>query len=85
MEHAHEFGACEEREQRSRKFGGTGGYQETLDWVIGADGKARRVKSGLRLLAHGIPARVGKLRAFGNAIDPRPAAEFILAASGAIA
>lgn len=48
-----------------------------IEWVIGADGKARRVKSGIRLLAHGVPARVGKLRAFGNAIDPRPAAAFI--------
>jgi DNA (cytosine-5)-methyltransferase 1 len=48
-----------------------------IEWVIGADGKARRVKSGIRLLAHGVPARVSKLRAFGNAIDPRPAAEFI--------
>jgi len=48
-------------------------------WVIGADGKARRVKSGIRLLAHGVPARVGKLRGFGNAIDPRPASEFIRA------
>lgn len=52
-----------------------------FDWVIGADGKSRRVKSGIRLLAHGVPARVGKLRAFGNAIDPRPAAAFIQAAS----
>jgi DNA (cytosine-5)-methyltransferase 1 len=51
------------------------------EWVIGADGKSRRVKSGIRLLAHGVPARVGKLRAFGNAIDPRPAAAFIQAAS----
>lgn len=51
-----------------------------VEWVIGADGKARRVKSGIRLLAHGVPARVGKLRAFGNAIDPRPAAAFITAA-----
>lgn len=52
------------------------------EWVIGADGKSRRVKSGIRLLAHGVPARVGKLRAFGNAIDPRPAAAFIKAACG---
>jgi len=51
------------------------------EWVIGADGKSRRVKPGIRLLAHGVPARVGKLRAFGNAIDPRPAAAFIQAAS----
>lgn len=55
-----------------------------LDWVIGADGKARRVKPGVRLLAHGVSNRVGKLRGFGNAIDPRPAAQFILAAQEAI-
>jgi DNA (cytosine-5)-methyltransferase 1 len=47
------------------------------EWVLGADGKARRVKPGVRLLAHGVPNRVGKLRGFGNAIDPRPAARFI--------
>lgn len=49
-------------------------------WIIGHDGKARRVpESGICLLADGIPARVGKLRALGNAIDPRPAAAFITA------
>ena len=53
---------------------------DSLEWVIGADGKARRVKSGVRLLAHGVPARVAKLRALGNAIDLRPAAAFIGAA-----
>jgi DNA (cytosine-5)-methyltransferase 1 len=46
-------------------------------WVIGADGKARRVKPGIRLLVNGHPNRVAKLRAFGNAIDPRPASEWI--------
>lgn len=50
-----------------------------LEWVRGADGKARRVKPGIRLLAHGVPARVAKLRALGNAIDLRPAAAFIRA------
>jgi hypothetical protein len=35
-------------------------------------------------LAHGVSGRVGKLRGFGNAIDPRPAAQFILAADEAI-
>jgi len=44
-----------------------------------ADGKARRVKPGVRLLVDGFPARVGLLRGFGNAIDPRPAAAFISA------
>ncbi len=56
-------------------------HGDTHDWVFGADGKARRVKPGVRLLAHGIPNRVAKLRAFGNAIDPRPAAAFIEACS----
>jgi DNA (cytosine-5)-methyltransferase 1 len=57
-------------------LGGTDG----CGWIIGHDGKARRVpESGIRLLADGIPARVGKLRALGNAIDPRPAAAFITA------
>lgn len=47
------------------------------EWAIGADGKARRVEPSIRLLAHGVPARVGKLRAYGNAIVPQVAAEVI--------
>jgi DNA (cytosine-5)-methyltransferase 1 len=44
------------------------------------DGKWRRLPPPrVRWLGNGIPARVSKLRAFGNAIDPRPAAEFIRA------
>ena len=48
-------------------------------WADGHDGKARRVEPGIRLLAHGVPARVGKLRAYGNAIVPQVAAEVIAA------
>jgi hypothetical protein len=48
-------------------------------WLNGADGKTRRAKSGVCLLANGIPARVGKLRAYGNAIVPPLAAEVIKA------
>lgn len=69
-----------ERAQRRR----TGDDCAGLIWIIGADGKARPVKPGIRLLAHGIPNRVGALRGFGNAIDPRPAAAFIRASIEAI-
>jgi DNA (cytosine-5)-methyltransferase 1 len=58
---------------------------EDFDWVVGADGKARPVKSGIRLLVDRFPNRVDILRGFGNAIDPRPAAAFIAAAAEAIA
>jgi DNA (cytosine-5)-methyltransferase 1 len=53
--------------------------RQEFEWVYGADGKARRVKPGIRLLAHGVSARVAKLRALGNAIDLRPASTFIRA------
>lgn len=52
--------------------------------ICGIDGRVRRIEPGLRLVAHGIPARVDQLRALGNAIDPRPAAAFISAAMQSI-
>lgn len=45
----------------------------------GADGVTRPVEPGLRLLAHGIPGRVAKLRGFGNAIVPQVASQIIQA------
>ena len=44
-----------------------------------ADGKARRIEPGTFPLAHGVPNRVGRLRAYGNAIVPQVAAAFIRA------
>ncbi len=50
-----------------------------LEWLPCRDGKWRPTRPGLQPLAHGVPARVGKLRAAGNAIVPQVAAEFIQA------
>jgi DNA (cytosine-5)-methyltransferase 1 len=43
----------------------------------GADGTRRILEPGIEPLADGIPARVGKLRAYGNAIVPQVGAEVI--------
>lgn len=47
--------------------------------VIGHDGKTRRVKRGVPLLAHGLPGRVAQVRAFGDSLVPQVAAEVIAA------
>ena len=52
-------------------------FWRDAEWLTGADGKTRRAKPRVRLLAHGVPARVGRLRAYGNAIVPPLAAEVI--------
>jgi len=47
------------------------------DWLFCRDGKWRPVEPGTQPLAHGVPARVGRLRGYGNAVVPQVAAEFI--------
>ena len=47
------------------------------EWRVGADGKARLIEPGIEPLAHGVSARVVRLRAYGNAIVPQTAAAFI--------
>lgn len=58
---------------------GQAGPWNNAEWRRGADGKTRRVKPDVCLLAHGVPNRVGRLRAYGNAIVPQVAAEVIKA------
>lgn len=55
----------------------TNGYWRDADWLFCRDGKWRPVEPGTFPLAHGASARVGRLRAYGNAIVPQVAAEFI--------
>ena len=50
-----------------------------IEWLPCDDGKARPTQPGLQPLAYGVSARVGKLRAYGNAIVPTLAAEFVAA------
>ena len=59
--------------------GATGGAWRDADWLPCDDGKARPVEPGTFPLAHGIPNRVGRVRAYGNAIVPQVAATFIRA------
>jgi len=59
--------------------GPTNGYWADPDWLYCRDGKWRPVEPGTFPLAHGAPARVGRLRGYGNAIVAQAAAEVIRA------
>jgi DNA (cytosine-5)-methyltransferase 1 len=58
------------------------GFWSDCDWIPCRDGKARPVEPGTFPLAHGVSARVGRLRGYGNAIVPEVAAAFIEAYEG---
>ena len=57
--------------------GPTNGHWRVADWLFCRDGKWRPVESGTFPLAHGAAARVGRLRAYGNAIVAQAAEEVI--------
>lgn len=57
----------------------TNGYWRDADWLLCRDGKWRPVEPGTFPLADGIAGRVGRLRAYGNAIVAPVAEEFIRA------
>jgi hypothetical protein len=60
--------------------GPTNGLWRDADWIFCRDGKWRPVEPGTFPLAHGAPARVGRLRGYGNAINAEAAVAFIEAA-----
>lgn len=78
-----------ERPRRHGSVGGTGelgdsGWTRTdynvwrdSDWIRCTDGRWRPVEPGTFPLADGVPARVGRLHGYGNAIVPQVAAAFI--------
>lgn len=68
-----------ERGDWVERYDTTRGPWSDVEWLPCRDGKFRPTKSGIFPLAHGVPARVGKLRAYGNAIVPQVAATFVRA------
>lgn len=72
-----EVGSGSGREVETRL--GSAGASRRSHWINGQATAGRRIEPSIRLLAHGVPARVGKLRAYGNAIVPQVAAEVIAA------
>jgi len=70
---------AEPREAVERTGAPTNGFWRDAEWLPCIDGKARPVEPSTFPLAHGAPARVGRLRAYGNAITAPQAAEFIRA------
>ncbi len=58
---------------------GSNDFWKQVEWLPCEDGKARPVEPGTFPLVDGTPNRVGRLRAYGNAIVPQVAATFIRA------
>jgi len=59
--------------------GPVNGQWAGADWLLGTDGRWRPVEAGTFPLAHECPARVGRLRAYGNGLNVAQATGFIAA------
>jgi DNA (cytosine-5)-methyltransferase 1 len=51
--------------------------RNAVDWLFCRDGKWRPVEPGTSPLVNAAPARVGRLRAYGNALDAETATQFL--------
>lgn len=74
----------EDQRRRECSFGPAGAVSSIwadAEWIYCSDrgGVWRPVEPGTFPLAHGAPARVGRLRAYGNAINAEAATQFIAA------
>jgi DNA (cytosine-5)-methyltransferase 1 len=68
------------RSRAQEPLGGSGiSFWSRAEWLACRDGKVRPVEPSIFPLAYGVPGRVGKLRAAGNAIVPQVAAEILKA------
>ncbi|MDU3900084.1 MAG: DNA cytosine methyltransferase, partial [Enterobacter sp.] len=70
------YAGCDSADSRP---GPVNGFWGSADWLFCRDGKWRPVKPGLKPLVNGVPSRVGKLRASGNAVNIYAAATFLKA------
>ncbi|HEX7687316.1 MAG TPA: DNA cytosine methyltransferase [Burkholderiaceae bacterium] len=61
----------------AERVGPVNGFWRAADWIACRDDRWRPVEPGTFPLAHGAPARVGRLRAYGNAINAEAARVFI--------
>jgi DNA (cytosine-5)-methyltransferase 1 len=69
-------GRTDEPQRRSQ--GRIADWWASAELIECSDGKARPIEPGSFPLAHGVQRRTSKLRAYGNAIVPQVAAEFIM-------
>jgi DNA (cytosine-5)-methyltransferase 1 len=66
-----------ERRGAPDRPGPVNGFWRSADWILCRDGQWRPVEPGAFPLATGAPARVGRLRAYGNGLNAAQAQVFV--------